>query len=527
MADDTLPRVAAEPAALSTAEPSAPSTADSVVAAVRQVLATIPAGCTWLLPVRAPDGTVVDFVVAAVSAQGRDVHGRGAGRVGQPLSTLYPGMVAGVLWQAYQEVLATGEPAHLPDFRYAGHGAGVVADSVFDVSVHRVLGGLLVWWQRLDEHRLRLARTELLGSLGWAEYDLVTGGTEWSPGMYRIFERDPALGPLSRADQRAALLPADHGLREAAWQTLDSGAASDVTVRFRAGGTVKHLRILSDVARDEAGTPVKVYAVVQDVTGREDSRSAIEQLRDQLRSRETTALAEHRLAGQLQNLIQPVPREPVALAGLEVLVGYLPAESALRVGGDWYHAETMPDGSVVLAVGDVAGHGLEAASGMAHLRFALVAWLSIGIRDPAALLGHMNRLCGQLEITATAVLAVFDPATRRLAWARAGHPLPMLSRAGTTGDLGRPAGMLLGADPAARYPMLTTELRGDDVLLLYTDGLTERRVGNPEDQVAAVRAALSGFSGRPGPRHLARLRDALHRPSPDDDTCTLAVRVLP
>lgn len=519
MAEETLPRAPAQP--------SPPSTTDPVVAAVRQVLATIPAGCTWLLPVRAPDGAVVDFLVAAASAQGRDVHGRGAGRVGQPLSTLYPGMIAGPLWRAYHEVLVTGEPVHLPDFRYAGHGAGVVADSVFDVSVHRVLGGLLVWWQRLDEHRLRLARTELLGSLGWAEYDLVTGRNEWSPGMYRIVERDPALGPMSRADRGAALLPDDQGLREAVWQTLDSGAASDVTVRFRAGGTVKHLRILSDVARDEGGAPVKVYAVVQDVTGREDSRSAIEQLRDQLRTRETTALAEHRLAGQLQNLIQPVPREPVTLAGLDVLVGYLPAESALRVGGDWYHAETLPDGSVVLAIGDVAGHGLEAASGMAHLRFALVAWLSIGIRDPAALLGHMNRLCGQLAITGTAVLAVFDPATRHLAWARAGHPLPMLSRAGTTGDLGAPAGMLLGADPAARYPVLTTELHGDDVLLLYTDGLTERRAGSPEDRLAEVRSALSALSGRPGARHLARLRDVLHRPSPHDDTCTLAVQVLP
>ena len=65
------------------------------------------------------------------------------------------------------------------------------------------------------------------------------------------------------------------------------------------------------------------------------------------------------------------------------MVSYLPAESAVRVGGDWYHAQTLPDGRVLLAVGDVAGHGLEAASGMAHLRFALIAWLSIGIHDPA------------------------------------------------------------------------------------------------------------------------------------------------
>ena len=93
------------------------------------------------------------------------------------------------------------------------------------------------------------------------------------------------------------------------------------------------------------------------------------------------------------------------------MVGYLPAESAVRVGGDWYHAQELPDGRAVLAVGDVAGHGMGAASGMAHLRFALIAWLSIGIDDPSVLLGHLNRLCLQLRITGTAVIGVYDPAT--------------------------------------------------------------------------------------------------------------------
>ncbi|MCM0677832.1 SpoIIE family protein phosphatase [Micromonospora phytophila] len=498
-----------------------------VVAAVRQILAAFPAGCSWLLPVTEEDGQVVDFRVAATSDRGDDVYGRGAGRVGGRLSELYPSMVGGPLWRMYHQVMADGAPARVPDFRYEGKRAGVVADSLFDVSVHRVLGGLLVWWQRLDEDQRRLERTELLGSLGWAEYDLVTGRSEWSPGMYRIFERDPALGPMSRAEQSAAVVADDHGLREAAWQTLDSGAASDVTVRFRTGASVKYLRILSDIARDADGVPVKIYAVVQDVTARVDSRTAIERLGDQLRTREMTALAEHRLAGQLQNLIQPVPREPFSLAGLEVLVGYLPAESALQVGGDWYHAQTLPDGSVVLAVGDVAGHGLEAASGMAHLRFALVAWLSIGIHDPGALLGHMNRLCGQLRITATAVVAVYDPATRTLSWARAGHMAPLLSRAGATEALDRPSGLLLGADGGATYPVVTPRLRGDDLVLFYTDGLVERRADSTADLLGAVTRTLSVLSVLPGEQTLARLRGLLHQASPDDDTCTLAVRVLP
>ncbi|MFC4017735.1 PP2C family protein-serine/threonine phosphatase [Micromonospora sp. GCM10011542] len=493
---------------------------------VQEILSGIPAGCSWLLPLP-DDGTrVVDFRIGATSGQGDDIYARGVGRVGARLTELYPSMVGGPLWRLYERVLTTGEPDRLADFRYEEKRAGIVADSLFDVHVHRVLGGLLVWWQRLDEDRRRLERTELLGSLGWAEYDMVSGISQWSPGMYRIFERDPALGPMSRAEQSAAVLPADYGLREAAWQTLDSGAASDVTVRFQAGESVKYLRILSDVARDADGAPLKIYAVVQDVTARVDTRTAIEQLSDQLRTREMTALAEHRLAGQLQNLIQPVPREPFPLAGLEAIVNYLPAESAVRVGGDWYHAQTLPDGQVVLAVGDVAGHGLEAASGMAHLRFALVAWLSIGIRDPATLLGHLNRLCAQLGITATAVVALYDPSNRALCWGRAGHMAPLLSRAGATAPFDRPPGLLLGADVDSVYPVLTPRLRPDDLVLFYTDGLVERRAP-AADLLDRVRQTLSTLTAGPGEETLTRLRDLLNHPSPDDDTCTLAVRVLP
>ncbi|MBQ0904532.1 PP2C family protein-serine/threonine phosphatase [Micromonospora sp. U21] len=497
-----------------------------VEAVVREILAVVPAGCTWLLPVPDDGRPVADFRIAATSGQGHDIYGRGIERVGARLTELYPSMVDGPLWRLYLDVLATGSPGRMADFRYVEKRTGVVADSLFDVHVHRVLGGLLVAWQRLDEDLRRLERTELLGSLGWAEYDLASGVSQWSPGMYRIFERDPALGPLSRAEQSAAVLPDDDMLREAAWQTLDSGASSDVTVRFQAAGAVKYLRILSDVSRDADGTPLKIHAVVQDVTARVDSRTAIEQLGDQLRTREMTALAEHRLAGQLQNLIQPVPREPFPLAGLEAIVNYLPAESTVRVGGDWYHAQTLPDGSVVLAVGDVAGHGLNAASGMAHLRFALVAWLSVGIRDPAVLLGHLNRLCGQLAITGTAVVAVYDPGTRVLCWGRAGHLAPLLSRDGETGPLDRPTGLLLGADGDSVYPVLTPRLRPGDVVLFYTDGLVERRAPE-EDRLEQVRSMLSALSAAPGEQTLGRLRDLLHHPSPDDDTCTLAVRVLP
>jgi serine phosphatase RsbU (regulator of sigma subunit) len=496
---------------------------EPVAALVQRVLSVIPSGCTWLIPIQDPHGETIDFRIAAAGSGGRDIYGRGATRVDARLSEIYPSMVAGPLWRMYLDVLASGESARLGEFQYSERQPGIVADSNFDVAAYPLLGGLLVWWQRLDEDRLRLDRTELLGRLGWAEYDLASGVSDWSPGMYRIFGRDPAEGPMTRAEQTAALLPDDRGVSETAWQTMDSGAASDVTVRFQFGTSVKYLRILSDLARDADGNPLKIYAVVQDITAREDSRTEIERLSDQLRRREITSLAEHRLAGQLQNMIQPIPTDPFALAGLEAVVTYLPAESAVQVGGDWYHAQDLPDGRVVLAIGDVAGHGLEAASGMAHLRYGLLAWLSIGIRDPAMLVEHLNRLCTQLKITGTAVVAVYDPSTRSLCWARAGHPAPLLARAGAAGPLPTPPGLLLGARPDAVYPSSSEQLAADDLVLFYTDGLVERRAINPAGRLGQVKQALVEVTGQAS---VARLREQLSYPSPYDDTCTLAVRVL-
>ena len=517
MADDK-PRVGAA---------AAGNPRDAVMSVVQEILSAIPTGCTWLLPVTDRRGDVDDFLVAAVGDRGRDIYGRGAARVGGRLSELYPSIVGGQLWRTYREVLASGRPAQLPEFRYEVKRSGVVAQSSFDVSVYPMLGGLLVWWQRVDEHRLRLERTELLGRLGWAEYDLATGVSDWSPGIYRIFERDPALGPMTRAEQAAAVLAEDRAMSETVWQTLDSGGVSDVTLRLRIAGSVRFVRILCDVARDADGAPLKIYALVQDVTAREDSRSEIERLSERLRNREMTALAEHRLAAQLQHMIQPIPREPFRLAGLRAMVTYAPAESAVQVGGDWYHAQSLPDGPVVLAIGDVAGHGLEAASGMAHLRYALVAWLSIGIREPGTLLAHLNNLCGQLTITATAVVAIYDPASRRLRWARAGHPVPLLGRAGTSRALERPPGLLLGAEPDTTYPTSCEQLHVDDLVLLYTDGLVERRAASATELSERVERTLSEVSVRPGVSSLTRLSGVLHGASPYDDTCIVAVHVLP
>src|SRR5258708_30732271 len=105
-----------------------------------------------------------------------------------------------------------------------------------------------------------------------------------------------------------------------------------------------------------------------------------------------TELAQQRhVTLELQRAILPLHDEPFDLPGLRAMVRYLPASSASRVGGDWYITAELPSGHVLLAIGDVAGHGLSAAAGMARLRGAL-AGLSITRAPPQQLVGWLNDL---------------------------------------------------------------------------------------------------------------------------------------
>ncbi|MEU4162047.1 PP2C family protein-serine/threonine phosphatase [Actinoplanes sp. NPDC026670] len=243
---------------------------------------------------------------------------------------------------------------------------------------------------------------------------------------------------------------------------------------------------------------------------------------------ERTLAAEHDLAARLQQIILPIPAEPIDLPGLRVAVRYLPAGEDAMIGGDWFHAAALRDGSVLLAVGDVAGHGTQAATTMAQLRHALRA-LSVVTSDPGTLLEHLNRLIWELEaddpeLAATAVIARFDPRSHELVWAQAGHPPPLLSRGGRTAPLPRPAGPMLGVVDGARYADSVIGLDPGDVLLLYTDGLVEQRHRGPDvgldSVIATVDDAVRAAPERPLAEMLARLR----RANPDDDTCILAAR---
>jgi serine phosphatase RsbU (regulator of sigma subunit) len=236
-------------------------------------------------------------------------------------------------------------------------------------------------------------------------------------------------------------------------------------------------------------------------------------------------LAEERhVALELQRAILPLHDEAFDLPGLRTMVRYLPASRAGRVGGDWYITAEMPGGHVLIAIGDVGGHGLAAAAGMARLRGAL-AGLAITGSPPERLVGWLNDLVHHVapEHTASVIAGYFDPASRTLTWAQAGHPPPVLVRGSWARPLSQPAGILLGAG-RQEYAAATLALSPGDLLLLYSDGLVERRDQSIDDGLAQLSAAVRGVDD-PELAIATALR-ALGAADLEDDTCLVALRVL-
>jgi serine phosphatase RsbU (regulator of sigma subunit) len=305
------------------------------------------------------------------------------------------------------------------------------------------------------------------------------------------------------------------------------GDAQPIDVAFRIAVTsgVRHIRAIFEAERGRDGRARLVYGIIQDVSAfeaAERDRARLADVEAESAELQASLRLEHSVVAALQQVILPVPAGTVHRPGLEVAVRYQPAEEVARVGGDWFDLVHLPGDRTLLAVGDVAGHGMPAAATMARLRHALSA-LAVTTDDPARLLGYLNRMVWDDPAgpTATAAVACFDPQTSSVTWAQAGHPPPvLLTRAGVT-PLRRPDGMLVGAVRTSEYATATTALAPGDTMLIYTDGLIERRTYD-SDWLGPVLRAVAGTAELPLDAVLARLQPA----SPDDDTCVLALRAV-
>jgi PAS domain-containing protein len=371
----------------------------------------------------------------------------------------------------------------------------------------------------------QLEQAERLGNLGWGLWDLATGRIHWSGRLYLIFGRDPSEGPLSLDRLPERVVPEDVPLAVHLVRTLLDGREEvDDEIRILRGEETRDVRLMGEPVLDSLGAPAAVRCVCQDVTRWRRGERALKASRVQLERR---LMAEERhQAIEMQRSILPLPEGTVTKPGLRAAVRYLPAGSSARVGGDWYETTAIDGAGVFLAIGDVSGHGLPAAAAMARLRNGLSGLAFTGA-PPDRLLGWLNRLTlhWPTSLTATVLAGRYDPVDRTLVWAQGGHFPPVLIRDGKAVTLDPPEGVLLGAMEAPEFSTETTSLEPGDVLLLYTDGLIERRDRDLQEGLDLLVHVASTADTRDPEKVLDHVLMGFGAPNPNDDTCVVAIQI--
>jgi serine phosphatase RsbU (regulator of sigma subunit) len=254
--------------------------------------------------------------------------------------------------------------------------------------------------------------------------------------------------------------------------------------------------------------------------------------REVLFRRLSVQTATSRSAVQLAETLQrSLLSDPPTVPGLQLAARYVPAQQHAQVGGDWYDAFPAPDGTTMLVIGDVAGHDVAAAATMAQARGVLRGIAATVVGSPAAVLRSLDQALCRLHVNTLVTVAVatmrVDPAdgTARLCWSNAGHPPPVLVSAdGTVSVLERPANRLLGVTAGVARADHELSLAPGDTVLLYTDGLVERRGATLDEGTDWLVRELAALAGQP----LGHLCDTLladRSGTFDDDVAVLAVRV--
>jgi serine phosphatase RsbU (regulator of sigma subunit) len=228
---------------------------------------------------------------------------------------------------------------------------------------------------------------------------------------------------------------------------------------------------------------------------------------------------QRRIAKTLQTAF--INRELPVLSSVGLRGLYVPAVKEDLLGGDWYDAFRLPDGRVLFSIGDVAGHGLEAAVDMSRARQTILA-KAIEQSDPAAVLASVNRIMlFQHSRMVTAICGYIDPANFEIVYATAGHPPPILGRPLGASYYLPHQGLPLGVMTDATYKTFVACALGGETLVLYTDGAFE----HGRDVIAGERALLAATNAAileddvPGAIYRAVFGDE----RPKDDVAILAV----
>jgi serine phosphatase RsbU (regulator of sigma subunit) len=251
----------------------------------------------------------------------------------------------------------------------------------------------------------------------------------------------------------------------------------------------------------------------------------------------------YRLQSEIAETLQTslLPTVPVAAAGVQWGAAYRPAQSSLRIGGDFYGTFDLPDQDVLFFLGDVSGKGVDAAVFTGQVRQGLQALRNVET-DPRRLLRLLNE--SVVETTqahgqgrfATMVLGVARPAGDgglTLTLAGGGHLPPLILRGDGTVETVPLSGMLIGVVADPRIGQLTVELAAGETCLLYSDGVTEARGGRYGDEqygLGRLSEALQGCHRMPAPALAERVEQLVSdwlAGRDHDDIAVLAIRAEP
>ena len=222
-----------------------------------------------------------------------------------------------------------------------------------------------------------------------------------------------------------------------------------------------------------------------------------------------------------------LPESFPAVPGLDITARYLPGGPGVEVGGDWYDVLYLPGGSVGLAIGDVAGKGIRAASVMGQLRTTLRV-VGADRWGPSAVLTGVDRLFQRFEEgeMATLLFLTLDPASGAISYSAAAHPPPLVvDPDGGARYLEDGRGLPLGVAPAPRYRDAGGRLEAGSTLLLYTDGLVERSGESIDEGLDRLRRVAAGAPAEAGALADHVLRQMLGQEARPDDVALLAVHM--
>nr|WP_107364844.1 SpoIIE family protein phosphatase [Streptomyces agglomeratus] len=396
----------------------------------------------------------------------------------------------------------------------------------------------------VDEALHRLAALTVPRLADWAVFDLLTEHDEVRRVLVMhhkdgiLVERDDLQGPMPPVPEESPM-PLSRALRGAASALAgpatyqgppDSGIAVEQQRLFTETGmhsaVIAPIRGLRDVLgaltlgraqRHDAFTPADL-PLLEDLTRR--AGLALDNARLYQRQRKVAETMQRHLLPQLPTL-----------PGLQMTARYVPAPDASSVGGDWYDAFALAAHTHALAIGDVVGHDLDAAAGMAQVRNMLraFAW-SRPEAAPSAVVTRLDEAVMHIaEVPmATMILArltLGDDALWRLRWTNAGHPPPLLvTHDGQARYLDEAHGMLLGTGVNRPRPDAVAVLPPQATLLLYTDGLIESPQHSLDRGLDRLRRHAASLAHRPLGSFCDALLEQVRPDDNDDDVAMIALR---